>query len=189
MRDILINTNEILDVSVCAIQTARVDLTIRKLEGAADVAAFRALNEEWIRRHFAIEAEDRRQLDDPVSAYIVPGGLILMAEFDARAIGCVALAPHGEGEFELSKMVISPDMRGRGAGRRLLLAAIDSARDLGATSVFLGSSRKLASAVHLYESVGFVHVAPTTVHMPYARADVFMRLFLHPAAADPADVQ
>jgi putative acetyltransferase len=158
------------------------DLIIRPLRDDADANAFRTLNEEWIARSFAIEEQDRRQLDDPVAAYIDTGGEILIAELDGRAVGCVALVPDGTGAYELSKMAISPQLRGRGAGRALLTAAIDHARRMGARSLFLGSSRKLTNAVHLYESVGFEHVAPESLHMPYARADVFMRLVLPQAA-------
>jgi putative acetyltransferase len=178
MHTILIETNGILDVLVRADDTTRMDLTIRPLQDDADAAAFRSLNEEWIERYFAIEAQDRRQLDDPVAAYIEPGGQILIAELNGRPVGCVALMPDGTGAYELSKMAISPEARGRGAGRTLLTAAIDHARELGATSLFLGSSRKLANAVHLYQALGFRHVAPETLHMPYARADVFMALVL-----------
>jgi putative acetyltransferase len=178
MHTILIKTNGILDVSVVRKQTDRMDLTIRPLQDDADVEAFRSLNEEWIAQHFVIEAQDRRQLDDPVAAYIDTGGEILIAELDGRAVGCVALVPDGTGAYELSKMAVAPELRGQGAGRRLLSAAIEHARELGASSLFLGSSRKLVNAVHLYEALGFEHVAPETLHMPYARADVFMQLML-----------
>ena len=154
------------------------DLLIRPLKDASDARAFRMLNEEWIAQHFTIEEQDRRQLEDPIAAYITPGGEILIAELDGEPVGCVALMPDGTGAYELSKMAISPQLRGQGAGRTLLGAAIDHAQALGADSLFLGSSRKLANAVHLYESLGFAHVAPETIHMPYARADVFMQLTL-----------
>jgi putative acetyltransferase len=181
MRTILIKTNGILDVLVLRNQTGRMDLIIRPLQDDSDAAAFRSLNEEWIARYFAIEAQDRRQLDDPVAAYIDTGGEILIVELDDQAVGCVALMPDGNGAYELSKMAIAPALRGRGAGRMLLSAAIDHARELGARSLFLGSSRKLANAVHLYEALGFEHVAPETLDMPYARADVFMQLELAPS--------
>jgi len=154
------------------------DVLIRPLQGADDAEAFRALNEEWIARYFVVEEQDRRQLDDPVAAYIATGGQILIAESGGRRIGCVALVPDGSGAYELSKMAVSPDAQGRGIGRRLLAAAIDYAREVGAASLFLGSSTKLENAVHLYEELGFRHVAPETLHMPYARADVFMQLVL-----------
>ena len=159
------------------------ELVIRPLRDAADAAAFSALNEEWIARHFTLEAEDRRQLADPVAAYIEPGGQILVAEHEGRVVGCVALAPDGTGAYELSKMAVAPELRGRGAGRRVLQAAIEHARELGATSLFLGSSTRLANAVHLYEQAGFEHVDPASLHMPYERADVFMALRLDGAGA------
>jgi putative acetyltransferase len=156
------------------------ELLIRPLRTAGDAAAFRALNEEWIARYFTIEEQDRRQLDDPIAAYVDTGGDILIAELDGRPVGCVALVPDGTGAYELSKMAVEPALRGQGAGRQILTAAIAHARRLGARSIFLGSSTRLANAVHLYEALGFRHVAPEQIHMPYARADVFMELVLSP---------
>lgn len=151
---------------------------IRLLRSPTHAAAFRALNEAWIEEHFTLEDEDRRQLADPVATYVDPGGAILIAEVDGEAVGCVALERADATRYELSKMAVAPALRGRGLGRRLLTAAIDHARGLGARTLFLGSNAVLADAVHLYESVGFVHVDPATLHMPYARANVFMRLDL-----------
>ena len=74
-------------------------------------------------------------------------------------------------------MAVSPQLRGRGLGRRLLQHAIAQARSFGASSLFLGSNTRLKDAVHLYESVGFRHVKPETLPpMPYSRADVFMEM-------------
>ena len=153
-------------------------LVIRPFETDADAELFRSLNGQWIAEHFALEDEDRRQLDDPVGAYIEPGGQILIADWDGEPVGCVALAPDGSGAYELSKMAVAPAMSGRGIGRRLIEESIAYARALGATSLFLGSNTKLASAVHLYEQAGFTHVDPASLHMPYERANVFMELRL-----------
>ncbi|MGC5311366.1 GNAT family N-acetyltransferase [Micromonospora zamorensis] len=69
-------------------------------------------------------------------------------------------------------MAVTPATRGKGIGRQLIEAAIDRARTLGATTLFLGSSTKLPNAVHLYESAGFTHVSPEEIPLPpYARAD------------------
>ncbi len=154
------------------------EVVIRPLQSAADAEAFRALNLEWIARYFVVEEHDRRQLDDPVAAIIDRGGEVLIAELDRRAVGCVAIVPDGSGAYQLSKMAVEPELRGGGVGRKLLSAVIDRARELGASSLFLGSSTKLAPAVHLYETFGFQHVSPETIQMPYRRADVFMQLVL-----------
>ena len=102
-----------------------------------------------------------------------------MAYVGDETAGCVALIPMRDGIYEISKMAVSPHLRGRGIGRRLLQHAIAQARSIGARSLFLGSNTRLKDAVHLYESVGFRHVEPETLPpMPYSRADVFMELSL-----------
>jgi putative acetyltransferase len=154
-------------------------IDIRPLLPGDDATAFRTLNEEWITRHFTLEAKDVETLGDPVNSILRKGGYIFMVYADAEAVGCVALISVGNGVYELSKMAISPHLRGHGLGRRLLQHAIAQARRIGARSLFLGSSTKLADAVHLYESVGFRHVPPENLPpMSYTRANVFMEMLL-----------
>lgn len=157
-------------------------VTIASMRTREDAAAFARLNEEWISSLFTVEDKDRETLADPFAHFVEPGGDVLLARDGAsEVIGCVALEPTGGGVFELSKMAVSPSQRGRGVGRRLVNAAIDRARALGASSLFLGSNRRLAAAIGLYESVGFRHVARERVGpLPYVRADVFMELSLGP---------
>jgi putative acetyltransferase len=159
-------------------------IEIHPLQPGDDATAFRTLNEEWITRHFTLEKKDIETLGDPENTILGKGGHIFLAraigigEFGAaESVGCVALIPMGNQVYELSKMAVSPRLRGLGIGRSLLEHAIAQARAIGAKSLFLGSSTKLPNAVHLYESVGFQHVPPERLPpMPYARADVFMEL-------------
>ncbi len=154
-------------------------IEIRPLIAGEDATAFRTLNEEWITRYFALEEKDIETLGDPENAILRRGGHIFMVHLNAIPVGCVALIPIGGGVFEVSKMAVSPECRGQGIGRRLIEYAIHQARMLGASSLFLGSSTKLPSAIHLYESVGFRHVHPESLPpVPYTRANVFMRLSL-----------
>jgi len=158
-------------------------IEIRSLAPCDDATAFRALNEEWITRYFTLEAKDRETLNNPAHSILLKGGHIFIAYAGAEAVGCVALIPMQDGVYELSKMAVSPHLRGRGLGRRLLQHAIAQARSIGARSLFLGSNTRLKDAVHLYESVGFRHVRPESPPpMPYSRADVFMEM---PLAPDP----
>lgn len=154
-------------------------IEFRSLGPGDDSTAFRTLNEEWITRYFTLEAKDRETLSDPDHSVLLKGGHIFMAYAGADAVGCVALIPMRDGVYEISKMAVSPHLRGRGIGRRLLEHAIAQARSIGARSLFLGSNTRLKDAVHLYESVGFRHVKPETLPpMPYSRANVFMELSL-----------
>jgi ribosomal protein S18 acetylase RimI-like enzyme len=71
-------------------------------------------------------------------------------------------------------MAVDESSQGRGIGRRLLAYTIEQGRALGATSLYLESSSRLANAIHLYESLGFQHLPPRP--SPYVRANVFMEL-------------
>lgn len=143
--------------------------------GTADAKAFRSLNEEWITRFFTMEARDFEILSDPEASILKHGGHIYMAYSGRETVGCVALELMDGDVYELSKMAVTPNLRGQGVGRRLLEYAIEQARALGAKSLFLGSNKKLENAVHLYESVGFQHLPPEKrPNTLYSRANVFM---------------
>lgn len=157
-------------------------ITIDDLRGGsdgADAAAFKRLNEEWITRYFALEDEDARQLDDPLGQLVEPGGAVLVARLGDEVVGCVGLAAIRPGALDLVKMAVSSEHQGHGAGRALVGAAIQRARDLGAHRVELESNARLAPAIHLYEAHGFRHLgADEHEPGPYARADVAMALDL-----------
>jgi len=154
-------------------------IDIRALQTGEDASAFRTLNEEWITRYFVLEQKDREILDDPESSILRIGGQIFLASVGGEVVGCAALIPMDGGVYELSKMAVSPRLRGLGIGRQLLEYTIRQAKAIGARSLFLGSNSKLKNAVHLYESVGFQHL-PTDRIPPteYTRADVFMEMEL-----------
>src|SRR5271165_184325 len=115
-------------------------IEIRPLQAGEDATAFRTLNEEWITRYFTLEPMDRETLGDPEGKILNQGGCILMAYLGHQAVGCVALIPMGDGVYELSKMAVSPHLRGLGIGRRLLQHAVTQAKRIGAKSLFLGSN-------------------------------------------------
>ena len=166
---------------ICSVDygTHSPNVEFRPLQPNEDASAFRTLNEEWITHYFVLENKDREILEDPENTILRKGGHIFMVYAEGDAVGCIALIPLGQGVYELSKMAISPRLRGLGIGRRLLEHAITQAKMIGAKSLFLGSSTKLQNAVHLYESVGFRHVRPENIPpMPYTRADVFMEMQL-----------
>lgn len=153
--------------------------TVYRNFAPGDESAFRDLNEEWIRKFFVLEPKDIEVLQHPQEHILDPGGAIFIAEQDGKAIGCCALIAMGAGTYEVSKMAVSPAVQGQGIGRKLLVYLIESARALGATRLCLDTNTKLHSAVHLYESLGFVAIPSERGHYsPYARSDLAMELFL-----------
>jgi GNAT superfamily N-acetyltransferase len=151
-------------------------VTIREY-APGDEAAFRQLNEEWITRYFRIEEKDREALYQPHVHILGLGGRIFFAVVDERCVGCCALVPMGEGDYEVAKMAVTSSCQGLGIGRKVLQAVVDAARLSGARRLHLETNHVLTRAIHLYESIGFHHVQPAQPS-PYARADVFMEMDL-----------
>lgn len=58
-------------------------------------------------------------------------------------------------ECYLAELYVAPDRRGRGLGRALMEAAIEVAREEGATHMDLGTADDDVAARALYESLGF----------------------------------
>ena len=138
-------------------------------------AAFRQLNLDWIERLFAVEAADRKVLDDPQRAIIAPGGQIFFALDDADAIGTVAMILVSPGRYELAKMAVANSHQRCGIGEMLGAAGIDWARTAGARTVFLQTNSRLEGAIRLYERLGFRHAIDPNPS-EYARSDVYMEL-------------
>jgi putative acetyltransferase len=160
------------------------DIEVRPFQ-SSDSLAFRLLNEAWIGKHFSIEDEDRAVLGNPVERILKPGGHIFMAVAGDECVGCCALIFLRPGVFELAKMAVAEDYRGRGLGRKILEYTLAQAQALGAASLFLGSNNTLKDAIHLYESVGFRHLPPERVPpSPYARANVFMEMYFESRGAE-----
>ena len=135
-------------------------------------AAFKALNEAWIARHFTLEAKDRQVLADPKGEIIAKGGRIFMALADGQAVGCVALLKMADGGYEVAKMTVSETLRGSGLGRLLMARCIAAGAEDGAPRLYLETNSSLAPALALYRATGFTHLEPAET--AYVRADVFM---------------
>ena len=125
------------------------------------------------------EPKDEAVFADPRGSILNRGGRIFLALQDGQAVGCCALLPMASGEFEVAKMAVAESYRGNGIGRRILEKAVTEARASGARRLYLETNRKMQPAIRLYESLGFRHLPPERiVPSAYARADVYMELFL-----------
>jgi putative acetyltransferase len=135
--------------------------------------AFKALNEAWISKYFAIEAKDREVLDDPHGAIIAKGGRIFMAFKDAEPVGCVALIAMPDGGYEVAKMTVVETLRGSGLGKVLMQRCIDAGAEAGAPRLYLETNSGLSPAHALYRAMGIRDVAPPARN-DYVRGDVWM---------------
>ncbi|MDH3332860.1 MAG: GNAT family N-acetyltransferase [Gammaproteobacteria bacterium] len=135
--------------------------------------AFGQLNREWLEKYFRVEAVDEPVLNDPDRHVLSPGGVILYAVQEGRAVGTVALKYQGGGVYELTKMAVTRACQGQGVGRQLLRAAVARFGEIAGNRLYLESNSRLGPALSLYESAGFVHETPPEPS-DYQRADVYM---------------
>ena len=59
---------------------------------------------------------------------------------------------------ELNKMYFSPELRGKGYGKKLFQKCLNAAKELGYKQCYLESGPRLKAAIHIYESFGFKHL-------------------------------
>lgn len=138
---------------------------------------FEELNTRWIKKYFEIEDIDRYILQHPEEAILNDGGKILMALEGDQVIGTVALKKIDDHSVELEKLSVAENMQGRGAGRKLCVAAIEKAREMNAAKIILYSNSKLKPAIKIYEQLGFRYIPPEK-ESAYKRVNVKMELNL-----------
>jgi N-acetylglutamate synthase-like GNAT family acetyltransferase len=140
-------------------------------------ADFVALNRQWIERYFRVERNDLEQLERLEETILRPGGEIFFVVEGGRAVGCCALVPHAERSYEIAKMAVADEAKGRGHGDRLMEACVAWACEKGAREITILSNTVLEPAIRLYRKHGFetVRLGP---HPDYERCNIEMRLVL-----------
>ncbi|GAB3906768.1 bifunctional helix-turn-helix transcriptional regulator/GNAT family N-acetyltransferase [Mucilaginibacter boryungensis] len=139
-------------------------------------AVFKKLNEEWITTYFTMEETDYKSLDHPREYILDRGGHIFIALYKGQAVGTCALIKMQDSTFELAKMAVSVAAKGKGIGWLLGNAAIQKAKELGATKLYLESNTILKPAIALYHKLGFKKIIG--VPSPYDRCNIQMELTL-----------
>jgi N-acetylglutamate synthase-like GNAT family acetyltransferase len=80
---------------------------------------------------------------------------IRIVELDGEHAGSIGLTDEGGDEAAIRWVVLSPEVRGRGLGRRLLGEMLAFAEEAGYRKVFLETFSELRAAAHLYLEAGF----------------------------------
>lgn len=135
---------------------------------------FKKMNLEWLDKYGLTEAPDLLMLNDPQKEILDTGGCIYLAKDGNNIVGSAALIKESAVQFELAKMTVAPDYRGKGISNILIETCINKAKEMGAKRLYLVSNSQLTTAVSLYEKYGFKHIAVVDAH--YVTADVMMEL-------------
>jgi len=108
---------------------------------------------------FDIEAMVTSDLDDRAKFY-PPSGRFYVVRHCGSYVGVGCLKRLTPTVAEVQRMYVQPQVRGVGAGRRLVQQLLADARAIGYEIVRLESLRFLSAAHALYKSVGFVEITP-----------------------------
>ena len=82
-------------------------------------------------------------------------GAFLVVYHDGTPVGCGALRLLDAATGELKRMYVSPAVRGKGLGRRLVAALESEARALGLRRLVLETGIRQTAALALYRATGF----------------------------------
>ncbi|TAJ69223.1 MAG: MarR family transcriptional regulator [Phenylobacterium sp.] len=94
-----------------------------------------------------------------------------IAERDGERLGSVFMVKEGEDVARLRLLLLEPEARGTGLGRRLVEACIDFARAAGYREIVLWTHEKLTAARAIYASVGF-KLEKTWTHDEFGKPEV-----------------
>jgi ribosomal protein S18 acetylase RimI-like enzyme len=138
---------------------------------------FERLNREWIETYFELEEADREVFRDPAGAIVARGGEIFFVVEGGKVEGTCAVILHEPGVYEIAKMAVAPEARGKGYGDLLMEACIEFTRRAGGNKVVIVSNTVLQPAIRLYQKHGFVRV-PLEEHERFERANIRLELRL-----------
>lgn len=136
-------------------------LSIRQAQTESEMAEARLLFREyeaWLGLDLCFQGFEGELAALP-GKYAEPEGRLLLAYFNEKLAGCIALRDIGEGICEMKRLFVRDEFRGRQIGVSLIERLIDDAREIGYSKLRLDTyPPKMGKAVKLYESHGFVAI-------------------------------
>ena len=149
-------------------------ICIQKYETKFDNDFF-VLNKAWIEESWILEESDKKDLLNP-DKIIHNGGQVFFALENQKVIGTVAMINSSDDRFELAKMTVQEDFRGKGIANMLMDECLKFAKKNKANEIFLISNDSLKIARNLYDKYGFKEVDLDS--QKYDRGNVKMMLTL-----------
>jgi putative acetyltransferase len=92
--------------------------------------------------------------------YAPQGGCLLLARYNGKAAGCIALRKLNDSVCEMKRLYVKPEFRGLKIGRKLVEAVIAEARRIGYTHIRGDTLPSMEAARALYASLGFKEIKP-----------------------------
>jgi putative acetyltransferase len=138
-------------------------LVFFQAESATEIAEARALFLEYAQSlGFSLCFQNfENELASLPGSYAPPEGRLLLAEYEGRLAGCVALHKLEPLVCEMKRLYLRPQFRAKGLGRALADRIICEARQIGYRRMRLDTVEPvMKDAVAMYRRLGFKEIAP-----------------------------
>jgi ribosomal protein S18 acetylase RimI-like enzyme len=99
-----------------------------------------------------------KELSNLPGEYAPPTGCLLLAMYEGRAAGCIALRRIDKKICEMKRLYVRPQFQRKGIGRALAEAIIERAKTAGYKQMRLDTTPTMDAARGLYESLGFEEI-------------------------------
>ena len=118
---------------------------------------FFILNKVWIEESWRLEDSDKKDLLNP-DKIVENGGQVFFALENKIPVGTAAMIKSSDDRFELAKMTVQEDFRGKGIANMLMDECLKFAKENKAKEIFLISNDSLTIARNLYDKYRFKEV-------------------------------
>lgn len=148
--------------SVSSVPSVVKGISFRQAESASEIAQARELFLEYAQSlGFSLCFQNfDQELANLPGEYAPPDGRLLLAEFEAKVAGCVALHKLEEGICEMKRLYLRSQFRGKGLGRAIADRIIAEAREIGYQRMRLDTVEPvMKDAVAMYRKFGFREIA------------------------------
>ena len=92
--------------------------------------------------------------------YAAPYGVILLAEYEGKMAGCVAVRAIKENICEMKRLYVKDEFRGLSIGKKLAEEIIKHAKVLNYQKMQLDTLERLQAAMGIYQQLGFQKISP-----------------------------
>lgn len=133
------------------------DLSLTHATTDSEIAAVREIFLEYLQfverylgRDLSFQGTEKEFADFPQTY-----DALFLAQLDGEPLAACGLKPFKPGICELKRLYCRPAGRGHGLGLKLSAAAIETARSLNYTAIYLDTDHGLTHANSVYETLGF----------------------------------